>query len=484
MVVTRSRGQSEAAPDQKNIWREALAKTKNAERFKDGTLIVLGEPNSGKSEFVQTVVESAEGYQNQSSDNTSYLLNYNYIPIRDEDDGEILSHMNMWEVSDPDHLKLLESVMKPETVTQLSYLIILNCAKPETLKESFDKWIKFIEEMQGTLTKELQEEQKKALQESISRYVQFYRDPEDNESAVQTEEERAEIDTDFSLPKNNYGCPIIVVCANTENFQKKSSEADRVYSFEALVNYVQHWCKDYSAASFTILTKQREQARRIITYAIHRMEPKIKFNESPKVFVNWSNLEEEYLLCPSGFSLPEVLAGQTLETPFEEYFPPSKKDKKASSARGKLVAEQDEQVFLRGLSLDLNEEVKPGSEPRRQEPRKPAQTFSREQSNRKETRQRGHKQKERGERNRDRQRRRSTRNEDSSSRKTQSDTQRDAVTRFFNHLLKDNTGNNSNGSSSSSNNRSSSDRSRGNARNTLRALETLRQKRSSSKREQ
>ena len=64
------------------------------------------------------------------------------------------------------------------------------------------------------------------------------------------------------------------------------------------------------------------------------------------------------------------------------------------------------------------------------------------QSTRKDDRRRRHTQKEGGERKRDRQRQRSRRTEDSGARKTQSDTQRDAVTRFFTHLLKENTGNN------------------------------------------
>lgn len=172
-----------------------------------------------------------------------------------------------------------------------------------------------------------------------------------------TDEEKVEIDTDTEHPKVNLGIPLMVVLANARNFGKRFNEAERNELFDTLINYIQKWSLDYGAASFTFLESSKEQARRILGYAVHRIQSEVPFRESPSIVVSISNLDEDLLLSPSGFVSPTLLSGSDADNSitFEQCFPEGKKEESNKvQKRETLQAERDDQVFYRQIMMDLD----------------------------------------------------------------------------------------------------------------------------------
>merc|ERR1719510_688039 len=217
--------------------------------------------------------------------------------------------------------------------------------------------MKFIENCQSQLTEGLTDEEKSNLKEQVSRHIQFWQDPRDTTVKMFTDEEKSKIDTDLEHPKNNLGVPIMVVLANARNFGKRLNDAERNELFDTLINYIQKWSLDYGAASFTFLDNSKIQARRIIGYAVHRIHSEVPFRESPSIVVSISNLDEDFLLSPSGFVSPTLLSGGDVDNSitFEQCFPEGKREEESSKnqKRAKLQAEPDDQVFYRSFMMDL-----------------------------------------------------------------------------------------------------------------------------------
>jgi len=336
-----------------NYWQEALASSLRSERKPNPTLIICGDGDCGKENLVKTVDQDGESKPH-------LLLDYTNIPFRDEDNDEEITRVNLWQVSDTNHMRMLQSVLKDVVPEDLCFCVVLDASKPETVKSRFFKWMKFIEGAMDLLTADLDPLEKDVLKERISRHMQFYTDPSDTTIKLLTEEEKAEIDTDMNNPSTNFGVPVMVVLAKAKHFGKRLNEAERNELFDTLINFVQKWSLDFGAACFSYLESNKPQARRIIGYAVHRIQG-VPFRESPSIVVSISNLDEDYLLCPTGFTSPTILLGDSTPMKFEQCFPEGEKKETKEEKRAALQAERDDQVFYRTLQLDLEKVGPPDS---------------------------------------------------------------------------------------------------------------------------
>jgi len=385
---------------------------------------LCGDRDCGKENLVQTASE-------ENKDATPHLLlDYTNIPFRDEDNDEEIARVNLWQVSDTAHNGMLNSVISDVRSEDLCYCVVLDASKPDTVKPNFFKWMKFIEESQAQLTESLEDEEKVKLREQISRHIQFWQDPRDTTMKLLTDEEKAQIDTDMENPKNNIGVPIMVVLANARNFGKRLNDAERNELFDTLINYIQKWSLDYGAASFTFLENSKIQARRIIGYAVHRIQTEVPFRESPSIVVSISNLDEDFLLSPSGFVSPTLLSGSDVDNSitFEQCFPASQEEvSDKTQKREALSAERDDQVFYRQIMMDLDK-AGPAENP------KASATLTRAKTE--QIRPKANRQSSRGDRDRraagGRQERKSRRGDARGRGGTQ---QKEVVQNFFRHLL-------------------------------------------------
>jgi len=336
-----------------NYWQEALVGALRQQRKRNPTIVLCGDQGCGKENLVQTALTASE----ESEVVPHLLLDYASIPFRDEDNDEEVARVNLWQVSDTSHGGLLNAVVKDIAPDDMCYCVVLDASKPENVKTNFFKWMKFIEETQNKLTEKLSEEEQNKLKEQVSRHIQFWQDPRDTTVKMFTDEEKAAIDTDINRPKVNLGVPLMVVLANARNFGKRLNEAERNELFDTLINYIQKWSDDYGAASFTFLEGKRDQARRIVRYAVHRIQTEVQFRESPSIVVSISNLDEDFLLSPSGFVSPTLLTETDADNSitFEQCFPEGKREEESgkNQKRAKLQAEPDDQVFYRSFMMDL-----------------------------------------------------------------------------------------------------------------------------------
>jgi len=278
------------------------------------------------------------------------LFDYYFLGIQDEDDDDAVTNVHVWSVNNETHAPLLERCINKDTKNSLVYTIVLNMSKPETVKDNFEKWTKFIQSSQELLCKNLGDKQKQELQNNISRYIQFYTNPEDKSSSVLTDEEKKDIDTDTSQPIKNFGVPIILVLSKLNHFGKKMSEIDRSDHFEIALNYIQKWCVEYGCACFSFLDNQKEQARRLFAYAVHRIQGSA-FREGPKVALMFSNIEDDYFFFPSGLKPPNL---GSQKGDWSNYFAEKiSKKEKSEKKRVTVQSERDDQIFLRTLMGEL-----------------------------------------------------------------------------------------------------------------------------------
>lgn len=344
-----------------NVWQESLEKQIGLQRLSDASIILLGDKGCGKENLAETFVKSEEGSDEKLK---TLLINYRNLTFRDQDNDEEIANCHIWEVSDTKHLDMLATVLRNTAVQDITYIIVLDSSKPETTKNSYQKWIKFIEEIQTKLMENLNEEETHKLKEKVSRHIQFYSDPGDSTANILSDQEKTEIDTDFAYPTNNLGVPIAVVVAKCDKFGRELNEAERVENFDVLLLFAQQWGLDYGASCFTFLDNQAVQARRILSYAIHRTQ-NVPFKESPSIVVSWTNLDEDYLLNPSGFVNPSI---STEQEEFYQIFPASTEEKEKQKKKSKLQAEKDDQVFLKRLHLDIGDTSPMPSASRREKP--------------------------------------------------------------------------------------------------------------------
>merc|ERR1712038_2154720 len=110
----------------KRHWKKnALSRGQN-----DTTMIILGEPDSGKKDLLKAMKEDEEQKRSKG------LFDYYFLGIQDEDDDDAVTNVHVWSVNNDTHAPLLERCINKETKQSLVYTIVLNMSKPETVKEN------------------------------------------------------------------------------------------------------------------------------------------------------------------------------------------------------------------------------------------------------------------------------------------------------------------------------------------------------------
>lgn len=59
--------------------------------------------------------------------------------------------LNIWQVADPSHCKILDVVIPPEHMEHVCWMICLNASEPSMVEQEYTKWMQVLEETQQRL---------------------------------------------------------------------------------------------------------------------------------------------------------------------------------------------------------------------------------------------------------------------------------------------------------------------------------------------
>jgi len=340
-----------------NLWQAFLqdASINNKRQTKEGHLIVFGGANAGKTSLVTQFrkLETRAGEMKRF-----LMMRYAYVDLTDANTDEPHALLNIWQITEPSHCKILDVVIAPEHMAYVAYMICLDVSDPSTVKEQMDLWTEVLENTQKRLLERLEPSKQAELKLKLSKHMQFYVNPNDAESEPLTSEEKESIKIDSNIPEANLGCPIILVATKCDAFSKLFvAEADAEDRFDILVGYLRWWALKYGAASFSMASTLKEQARRILHYIDYRLFD-IPFNRGPSAIVKLSNLNEKFLFIPSGFDSKDIIqsqhANRSFQEPFQALFPPKQQIQHASDDKVMLKSSEDV-TFLKTLEFEIQQ---------------------------------------------------------------------------------------------------------------------------------
>jgi len=348
-----------------NLWQkflnDALVSGRGAK--KEGHLVVLGSANAGKT----GLVAQFKKLESQTSEMKRFLMmRYAYVNLTDANSDESRALLNIWQVSDPSHCKILDVVIPPEHMEHVCYLVCLDASEPSLVEEEYTKWMTALQETQKRLLSRLSAQQQGKLMDKLTNHIQFYQNPNDAEAEPFNEDEKENVEMKTENLEINLGCPIIIVATKCDMFRKHyiaESEADD--HFEILLSYIRWWSLKYGISTFTMARGLKDQARRILSYIDHRLFD-TTFIRGPNAVVKLSNLQESFLFIPAGFDTKNTITSQfpdrSLEDPIIQYFNKKKTNEKEDTEKIHLRAQEDS-IFLKTLAFELERADNSGNNP-------------------------------------------------------------------------------------------------------------------------
>ena len=96
------------------------------------------------------------------------LLDYTYINIKDnsEDYPEVIGKLSVWIMNDFIDKDKILAFLKPEDIIHGICLIMVDLSRPWLLKQSLEKWIKFVQEVFAQLISKLPDDKQEEVKQN------------------------------------------------------------------------------------------------------------------------------------------------------------------------------------------------------------------------------------------------------------------------------------------------------------------------------
>jgi len=378
-----------------NVWQNLLQKATRKNHSVNATLIVLGDKRNGKSSILSKFSERVSSATTSSSSSSSsssasassssllpqaitqeYILDYSYQQVKNKqnaDKDEVLAHLNIWQLDDPTHADLLLHFVKSTALENVAFMATVNLSEPWNVLKSLTRWLDMLTSVVEKLFSTITQQEQEKLKLRMSRYLQFYVDPSVKQPELASEDEKAKVQVDTTIPKINLGFPIIIVGCKADYLQRKGSGLDD--KFEYLTRRLRKICLDYGATLlYSSAVGKGVNVELLQDYILHRV---YNFNLTHPAKAVGSTSEDDYnIYIPSGYDSLDLISSVTpgnspwndkteLETIFEI---PSSQSKAKST--GQEIEAEDNTMFFRKLQFDLD---KPGMSIKQTngQPRKP-----------------------------------------------------------------------------------------------------------------
>jgi dynein light intermediate chain 1, cytosolic len=344
------------------LWEKILSDSSQNKRYREGTLILVGNKNSGSRNLISSL-QKGPGSLGKNSIYTQLIspddpiptscpLKYSYINGKDTTDSQSdkISKVNIYTLELPELKHLLEFALNSKKLDKTLFAIVLDWENPWRFTQDLETWIDAWHEILGKVVSSLPLEEQDSLVQKVSDYVKSYKDP--------SAENQANIE-DITLPEGvlqvNLGVPIMVICCKSDlvwSVDKNRDQNEKI--LESVLKTLREFCVNYGASLFYTCTKNGNNINVLYDYIMHRLYG-FQFVHKPQILI------KDQIFIPSGWDSPNLIKETDYlgsEKQFQDYLP---KPKNKTANKEEVVTVSD-QEFL----LQLKEKIESSRKNRRE----------------------------------------------------------------------------------------------------------------------
>ena len=160
-----------------NMWQEILREAMPKKQIENTNVFVFGDKSTGKRSLFNVMNRSIftdgdDSYKRllQIDEESSRfgLLDYTYLNIKDnsEDYPEVIGKLSVWIMNDFIDKDKILAFLKPEDIIHGICLIMVDLSRPWLLKQSLEKWIKFVQEVFAQLISKLPDDKQEEVKQN------------------------------------------------------------------------------------------------------------------------------------------------------------------------------------------------------------------------------------------------------------------------------------------------------------------------------
>eukprot|EP00301_Raphidiophrys_heterophryoidea_P017975 c2961_g1_i1.p1 GENE.c2961_g1_i1~~c2961_g1_i1.p1 ORF type:complete len:554 (+),score=164.14 c2961_g1_i1:82-1662(+) len=283
-------------PAEDSLWLQILSQASRSKPKESAkTVLVVGERQSGKTELVNNLVETTADTRD------GVALEYFFLDVSAASGiSDSNERIDLWILNgDPNHERLLEHVITPNTIDSLIVVVAIDFAKPWEMARTLERWTNTIEEYADMVWEELPEARKQAAQKKVATYIRRYRYTNGFQDKVNKMEDddkgtdEAYLEENFPLGdgclEKNFGVPLVFV--STRSDVLFGPEYGREFSlkqdtFDLVQKYIRRNALKYGASvlyTSNIKQESKQQFSILLSYLIHRLvgnEKKFQYEDA------------------------------------------------------------------------------------------------------------------------------------------------------------------------------------------------------------
>ncbi|KAK9680467.1 hypothetical protein K7432_015925, partial [Basidiobolus ranarum] len=345
MAVLNGRPKVESPQEEsEEIWSTILQNVASNKIVQSKNIIILGDSNSGKTSLVDHLrrapdeitsgqtngvsigTDTAED-QGELNKRNELALSYSFVDVKDDENEETVARIGLHQLagSDSTYHDLLRFSLNANTFPNSLVVIVLDWSQPWTFVETFERWIRLLEEAIVGLREEGGEVNNDNLnkwtygkfvvdeaKEKLERYIQEYTDPSISSATPSTI--TSSMNSDVLLPlgsgclTTNLGIPIVVVCTKSDVTALHEREMDyKEEQFDFIQQTLRTLCLKYGAALFYTSAHRQDTLASLRRYILHRLLGVPSDNSNTLVHTTFpfntraQVVERDLVIVPSGW---------------------------------------------------------------------------------------------------------------------------------------------------------------------------------------
>ncbi|ORX87357.1 dynein light intermediate chain [Basidiobolus meristosporus CBS 931.73] len=349
MAMVNGDPKAEPLPEEnEEIWSTILQNVASNKIVQTKNIIILGDSNSGKTSLVNHLRRAPDDSlggqtngiavgtdtsedQRDIDQKNELALSYSFVDVRDDENEETIARIGLYQLagSDNSYHDLLRFSLNANTFSSSLIVIVLDWSKPWTFIETFERWIKLIEEVVESVKAEGGDSKSDnpdkwtygkfvidEAKEKLERYIQEYTDPSisSGSPAVPHSTVTSSMNSDVLLPlgpgclTTNLGIPIVVACTKSDVTALHEREMDyKEEQFDFIQQALRTLCLKYGAALFYTSSHRPETLASLRQYLLHRLLGIPSENSNTLVHTTFpfntraQVVERDLVIVPSGW---------------------------------------------------------------------------------------------------------------------------------------------------------------------------------------
>jgi len=225
-------------------------------------------------------------------------------------DDQTASKLNVWSIKDPSRIELLKRMLKPEDLSKLCVLVLVDFSEPWELMNSMQKWFSEVRNLASHLMKELpfseQERLKKKLRNEVLTYEEPPLDPAEKESSSP---ELLQLKKELPLPPSclsvNLGVPLITVVTKTDSLLHGPLRSYLDQHCLFIQRHLRLHCLPYASALVFVSAKTGTNVGRLYQYILSRL-----FDKEGREGERAEVVDKHALFIPTGWDSLNLIGKQ------------------------------------------------------------------------------------------------------------------------------------------------------------------------------